>query len=62
MPVENSLGLLSALRTHNVPVEAHLFEQGGHGFGIRLIAGKPASVWPDLVLAWGARHGWITQS
>tara|TARA_R110002051_G_scaffold3042_1_gene16276 strand:- start:1298 stop:2284 length:987 start_codon:yes stop_codon:yes gene_type:complete len=62
VPVENSLGLLSALRTDSVPVEAHLFEQGGHGFGIRLIAGKPASVWPDLVLAWGARHGWITQS
>ena len=62
VPVENSLQLLSALRTAHVPVEAHLFEEGGHGFGIRLIAGKPASAWPKLVLAWGRRHGWITQT
>jgi len=61
VPVDNSLGLLSALRTAGVPVEAHLFQEGGHGFGIRLIAGKPAAVWPRLVLTWAARHGWITQ-
>lgn len=62
VPVDNSLGLLSALRAASVPAEAHLFEEGGHGFGIRLIAGKPAAVWPGLVLTWAARHGWITQS
>ena len=60
VPVENSLALLSALRAHSVPAEAHLFEEGGHGFGIRLIAGRPAAVWPELVLAWAARHGWTT--
>lgn len=58
VPVENSLQLLSALRAARVPAEAHLFEEGGHGFGIRLIAGKPAAVWPSLALAWAARHGW----
>lgn len=62
VPVENSLQLLAALRAARVPVEVHLFEEGGHGFGVRLIAGKPASAWPELVLAWGARHGWITQT
>lgn len=59
VPVENSLQLLASLRAASVPCEAHLFEEGGHGFGIRLIEGKPAAVWPDLVLAWGARHGWV---
>lgn len=54
--------LLAALRAAGVRAEAHLFEEGGHGFGIRLIAGKPAAVWPQLALAWGARHGWITQA
>lgn len=58
VPVENSLNLLSALRAAKVPTEAHLFQEGGHGFGIRLIAGKPAAVWPSLALAWAARHGW----
>ena len=61
VPVENSLQLLSALRAAGVPAEAHLFQEGGHGFAIRLIAGRPAAVWPQLALAWGARHGWITQ-
>ena len=62
VPVENSLQLLSALRAAGVPCEAHLFEEGGHGFGVRLIAGKPAAVWPQLALAWAARRGWITQT
>ncbi|RZJ37411.1 MAG: alpha/beta hydrolase, partial [Brevundimonas sp.] len=39
--------------------EAHLYEEGGHGFGVRLIAGKPAEAWPDLALRFGRRHGWI---
>lgn len=55
VPVENSLGLLSALRAARVKVEAHLFQEGGHGFGVRLIEGRPAQVWPDLVRAWAAR-------
>lgn len=59
VPVDNSLMLLSALRAAAVRTEAHLFEQGGHGFGIRLIAGRPAAVWPDLVLAFGRLHGWL---
>eukprot|EP01041_Mallomonas_annulata_P016659 gene16659-34673_t len=58
VPVDNSLMLLGALRTAGVPVEAHLFQEGGHGFGVRLIAGRPAQVWPELVLAFGRRHGW----
>lgn len=62
VPVENSLQLLSTLRAARVPAEAHLFEEGGHGFGIRLIAGRPAAAWPRLALAWGGRHGWITQT
>ena len=57
--VENSLQLLSALRRAKVPAEAHLYEEGGHGFGVRLIAGKPAEAWPDLALRFGRRHGWI---
>ena len=58
VPAENSLQLLSALRAARVPAEAHLFQEGGHGFGVRLIAGRPAEVWPALALAWAARHGW----
>jgi acetyl esterase/lipase len=58
VPVENSLGLLATLKAAGVPTEAHLFQEGGHGFGIRLIEGRPAAVWPQLALAWAAKHGW----
>lgn len=58
VPVENSLQLLAALKAAGVPVEAHLFQEGGHGFGIRLIEDRPAAVWPELVLAWAGRRGW----
>lgn len=59
VPPENALMLTTALRAARVPVETHLFQEGEHGFGIRLIEGRPAAVWPELALAWGARHGWL---
>jgi len=59
VPVENSLSYLAALRAAKVPAEAHIFEEGGHGFGIHLARGKPAHAWPDLFLAWAARRGWL---
>jgi acetyl esterase/lipase len=62
VPVANSLQLLATLRAAGVPCEAHLFQEGGHGFGIRLIADRPAAAWPHLALAWAARNGWITQT
>jgi acetyl esterase/lipase len=55
VPVENSLQLLTTLKAAGVRAEAHLFQEGGHGFGIRLIQGKPAQVWPELVRPWAAR-------
>jgi acetyl esterase/lipase len=60
VPPENGMRLHAALREAGVPVEAHFFLEGGHGFGIRLIQGRPAAVWPELVLAWGRRNGWLT--
>ncbi|AST68808.1 alpha/beta hydrolase [Kosakonia cowanii] len=50
--VENSVVMFSALRRLGVPVEMHLFEQGKHGFGIRVALGLPVAVWPELMMAW----------
>ncbi|KQN19262.1 dienelactone hydrolase [Sphingomonas sp. Leaf33] len=51
--VANSLALHAAARAAGVPVEMHLFEKGGHGFGWgRRTAGLPAHLWPELFLAW----------
>jgi acetyl esterase/lipase len=55
VPVENSLQLLCTLKAARIPTEAHLFQEGGHGFGVRLIKGRPAEAWPDLVRDWARR-------
>jgi len=59
VPVENALQLLQALRRNGVATEAHLFQEGGHGFGIRLITGRPAAAWPELFLAFARRQTWL---
>ena len=48
VPVENSLVMFSALKAKGVPTELHIFEEGGHGFGLRGAAGKPVAAWPSL--------------
>lgn len=57
VPVENALLLRTGLRDRGIAVETHLFANGGHGFGLRKIAGRPAAIWPDLFLAWAASYG-----
>lgn len=59
VPLENTLGYLAAIRAAKVPAEAHIFEEGGHGFGIRLARGKPAAAWPDLLVTWLERRGFL---
>ena len=55
--VENTLLMRAALKARKIPVETHLFTEGGHGFGMRRVMGKPASVWPELFLAWARIRG-----
>ena len=57
VPVENSLDLYKAMLDHKRPVEMHLFDQGGHGFGTRLPADMPGSEWPHLFARFAARKG-----
>jgi acetyl esterase/lipase len=48
---KNSLFFFDALRKAGVSAEIHIFERGGHGFGIRGAEG-PVSAWTDLCEAW----------
>ena len=50
----NSLLLTQALRQAGVPVELHLFAQGGHGFALDP-ATEAGAAWPDLARTWMAR-------
>jgi acetyl esterase/lipase len=56
VPPENSLAMLAALRGAGIPSEAHLFEKGGHGFGLLLPDGTP-SPWPELFMTFARGHG-----
>lgn len=49
---ENSLLFWQALRANHVPAELHIFERGGHGFGLRGVQGLPAHHWPELLDHW----------
>jgi acetyl esterase/lipase len=57
VPVENSIGLYTALQKAHIPVAMHLFEKGGHGFGMRGLDDGPLHLWPQLVLDFGKAHG-----
>jgi acetyl esterase/lipase len=56
VPPENSIAMLAALRARHIPAECHLFENGGHGFGLVPPPAAPAH-WPDLFLSFAKRHG-----
>jgi acetyl esterase/lipase len=57
VPVENTLLLRAALKAKKIPVETHLFQNGGHGFGLRKAIGKPVAAWPELWRAWAQTIG-----
>jgi acetyl esterase/lipase len=56
--VEDSLSYYIGLKQAGVPVEMHLYAQGGHGFGLRL-TNSPATSWPRLVETWLTTIGMI---
>jgi acetyl esterase/lipase len=57
VPVANSLMMFTALKAKAIPAEMHIFEEGGHGFGLRSIEGKPVAAWPTLFETFAKRHG-----
>ena len=56
--VNNSLVYYIGLKNAGVPVEMHLYAQGGHGFGLRRTK-FPITEWPQLVETWLRTIGMI---
>lgn len=48
---ENSIRYYQALKKFNVPTELHIWEKGGHGYGISQAKG-PIKIWPNVVKEW----------
>jgi acetyl esterase/lipase len=56
--VNDSLAYYIALKKAGVPVEMHLYAQGGHAFGLRRTK-LPVTAWPQLVETWLKTIGMI---
>jgi acetyl esterase/lipase len=56
--VKQSLVYYIALKNAGVPVEMHLYAQGGHAFGLRRTK-FPVTRWPELVETWLETIGMI---
>jgi acetyl esterase/lipase len=58
--VSQSLAYYIALKKAGVPVEMHLYAQGGHGFGLRRTK-LPVTGWPQLAETWLRTIGMIPE-
>ncbi len=58
--VRHSQWMFDAMRRANRPVEMHIFERGGHSWGM----GEPGSAvaaWPRLFAHWARAHGFMSR-
>jgi acetyl esterase/lipase len=56
--IGNSLVMFDALRKNGVDSELHVFDKGGHGWGLG-DPGSAVAAWPRLFAAWAKRQGFF---
>jgi len=61
VPVQNSIRYALAMREHGVPCELHIYEHGGHGYGLALWGGTH-SAWPEACRKWLEENGFLMKS
>lgn len=59
VPPANSIALFQAMQQAKRPAALHIFEDGGHGFGVRLPGTMQAAAWPELFATFAAKQGLI---
>jgi acetyl esterase/lipase len=59
-PVNESLAYYIALKNAGVPVEMHLYAEGGHAFGLRRTK-FPITKWPQLMETWLGTIGMVSE-
>lgn len=58
VPVQNSLSYALALKKSNIPCELHMYQTGGHGYGMGRSANTESS-WPEACRIWLKARGFI---
>jgi acetyl esterase/lipase len=56
---KNSLQLFASLKKAGVKSELHIYDAGGHGYGLRRQKQFPVTSWPDRCSEWLERGGWL---
>ena len=59
VPVENSINYYLALKQNKVPTEMHLYEKGGHGFGLGVEG--TTKYWPKACENWLRANDYISK-
>ena len=58
VPIQNSIDYFMALKKSGIRAELHIFQKGGHGFGLGK-KGETQSYWPELCKNWLKAIGMI---
>ena len=58
VPVRNSIVYALALKKYKIPCELHLYQSGGHGYGMAP-GGSTQSTWPEACHKWLEANGYI---
>ncbi|MCA9060074.1 MAG: alpha/beta hydrolase, partial [Planctomycetaceae bacterium] len=61
VPPECSLQMMLALKKAGVASELHLYNTGGHGYGLRPVDNVPVTTWADRCAAWLRQMDWVQQ-
>ncbi len=59
VPAENSIRYYQALIKNNIPAELHVYEKGGHGYGLATDRKTSEASWPDTLIKWLKTRGLI---
>lgn len=62
IPVQNTLLLASEYRSAGGSAEVHVYDTGGHGYGLRPVQELPVTRWPEPAEAWLKRRGFLTKA
>lgn len=56
---ENSIKYYEALLKNHVPAELHIYQNGGHGFGTRIL--EKNDNWMDILRIWMGHNGFLSE-
>ncbi len=60
VPVQNSISYALALQKFKIPCELHLYQSGGHGYGMGMTA-NTESTWPEACRKWLESRGFLAR-